>query len=86
MVRGMFVIAGSIAALMAGVKDSRLMHATGLAGSCTAVMQLQDGSVIDACRPGKLFGRPDLSRRNCLGTGLRGSVQFWRCPEGSQAP
>ncbi|MES1246543.1 MAG: hypothetical protein ABUS54_02580 [Actinomycetota bacterium] len=75
-----------IAALMAGIKDTRLMHATGLAGSCTVVEQLQDGSTIDACRAGKLWGRPDLSRRDCRGTGMRGAVQYWRCPEGTQAP
>jgi hypothetical protein len=82
----MFVIAGSIAAMMAGVKDSRLMHATGLAGSCRVVMQLQDGTTIDGCRPGRLMGRPDLSHRNCLGTGKRGNVEYWRCPAGTQAP
>lgn len=86
MIRGMFVIAGSIAALMAGIKDSRLMHETGLAGTCAVVEQLKDGSVIDACRPGRLEGRPDLSHRDCLGTGLRGNVEYWRCPQGTQLP
>ena len=80
------MLRGMIAALMAGVKDGRLMHAAGLAGSCTVVEQLKDGTLIDGCRAGKLEGRPDLSRRNCRETGLRGAIEYWRCPEGTQAP
>jgi len=34
----------------------------------------------EACRPGKLEGRPNLKRKSCEPVGLAGGVEYWRCP------
>ena len=34
----------------------------------------------EACRPGRLEGRPDLKRKSCEPVGLAEGVEYWRCP------
>jgi hypothetical protein len=65
---------------MALVKDGRVLHRAGLTGSCTAVSTAADGTTWQACKPGRLEGRPDLSHDSCTSAGLRGRVEFWHCP------
>jgi hypothetical protein len=62
------------------LKDGRLLHRTGLTGSCAVVQVGADGSQLQACREGKLEGRPDLTRQGCKNAGLAGTYQYWRCP------
>ncbi|HEY1370263.1 MAG TPA: hypothetical protein VGF23_24255 [Gaiellaceae bacterium] len=65
---------------MALVKDGRVLHRVGLTGSCRSVAAAADGTTWQACRPGRLEGRPDLTRDSCTSAGLRGRVEYWRCP------
>jgi hypothetical protein len=65
---------------MIAVKDGRVLRSTGLTGSCAFVAAIADGSELDACKPGKLEGRPDLSRRGCTGVAVTGGLQYWHCP------
>ena len=70
-----------VAAAMLAIKDGRVLERAGLVGRCTTVgAPAADGSTMHACRPGKLEGRPDLSRDACTSTGLAGGVEYWRCP------
>ena len=76
-----FLAAALVVALMIAIKDGRVLRSAGLTGSCTTAGPLgADGTVTKACRPGKLQGRPDLSRQGCTGAGLAGSWEYWRCP------
>jgi hypothetical protein len=75
------VIAGVLVlALMIAVKDGRITRAAGLAGACSVAQTLPDGSQIEACRAGKLAGRPDLRRQGCVAAGISGTYAYWRCP------
>jgi hypothetical protein len=75
------VIAGVLVfALMIAVKDGRLTRETGLAGACSVSQTLADGSQVEACRAGKLAGRPDLTRQGCKAAGIAGTYEYWRCP------
>jgi hypothetical protein len=80
MLRPIIVTACLIFALMVAVKDGRLLHVAGLTGSCAAVARLADGEVVEGCKPGRLEGRPDLTKRNCTTAGTRDNVEYWRCP------
>lgn len=66
--------------LMLAVKDGRVLRATGLTGSCTVAVTAADGAQLDACRPGKLDGRPDLSKQGCTADGISGTYEYWQCP------
>jgi hypothetical protein len=80
MVRGIIVTGACIAALMGGIKDGRMLRVAGLTATCKVYERFQDGSELDACRPGKLEGMPDLSHRGCLTDGRYGTYEYWRCP------
>jgi len=80
MVKGVIAIAAVIVGLMVGIRDGRLLHMTGLTGSCTVVETLPDGTQWEACRPGKLDGRPDLSGHSCRSAGVTGTYEYWHCP------
>ena len=73
------VIAALVVASMVAVKDGRLLARAGLVGSCTSVSG-SDGAQWEACKPGKLEGAPDLSRKSCVAAGARGEIRYWRCP------
>jgi hypothetical protein len=75
------VLTGVVAAaLMAGVKDGRILRVSGLTGSCTVVQTIADGTQLEACTAGKLEGLPDLSRNGCTDVGTAVSRVYWRCP------
>ena len=75
------VIAGVLVlALMIALKDGRILRHAGLTGECSVAQTLADGTMLEACRSGKLAGRPDLSRQGCRVAGLSGTYQYWRCP------
>jgi hypothetical protein len=80
-----FVVAACIFALMLVIKDGRVLRTSGLTGSCSAVvgsaaLDAAGNGVVEACKPGKLEGRPDLSKRNCTAVGVVGKLEYWRCP------
>jgi hypothetical protein len=69
-----------IVAAMVAIKDGRALRETGLLSSCTLVAT-PNGLVgfWEACRPGKLEGRPDLKRQSCLSVGVVENIEYWRC-------
>ena len=77
----MFVVAALVVAVMVAIKDGRALRETGLVGSCTAVAAppRQDG-FWEACRAGKLDGRPNLTQSSCKAAGVSAGVEYWRCP------
>jgi hypothetical protein len=75
------VIAGLVVFLaMVAIKNGRVLHATGLTGSCSVVQTGADGSTLDACSSGKLEGFPSLSGHGCTNAGNAGTYEYWRCP------
>jgi hypothetical protein len=81
MLKQIVVAAACIAALMAAVKDGRVLRTAGMTASCTVVTLNSDGSQLAACRAGRLEGAPDLSRRGCTSAGTAGGTAYWRCPQ-----
>ena len=73
-------VAVCIAAAMAAAKDGRVIRSAGLTAACTVVQERADGTQVDACHPGRLEGRPDLSNRGCIDAGIAGTVEYWHCP------
>jgi hypothetical protein len=79
--KGVIVFAVLAVALMAAVKDGRVLHKLGLTGGCALVSTPtgQTGAW-ERCVPGKLQGAPDLTRQGCLSAGTYGKAEFWKCP------
>ena len=70
-----------IVAVMVTIKDGRALRETGLVASCSAVAPpAGQNGYWEACRPGKLEGRPDLKRQSCKSIGVSANVEYWRCP------
>jgi hypothetical protein len=68
-------------ALLVTMKDGRALRDTGLLASCTAVAPpAGQHGYWEACRPGKLEGRPDLKRNSCESVGTSAGIEYWRCP------
>jgi hypothetical protein len=75
------VAAAAIVVAMFLVKDRSILEHTGLLSSCTAVAAPPgDFNFWEACKPGKLEGRPNLVRRSCESMRVVGRVEYWRCP------
>jgi hypothetical protein len=74
------VVGLAIFALMGAIKDGRLPRVSGLIGSCSVVQTWPDGSQLEACEPGRLEGKPDLSSHGCTSSGTVASREYWRCP------
>jgi hypothetical protein len=75
------VAAALIVAAMAIIKDGRALEETGLVSSCQAVAApIGQSGYWEACRPGRIEGRPDLTRRSCVSQGVNAQVEYWRCP------
>jgi hypothetical protein len=79
-VKGIVVVAALIVALMVVIKDGRVLQSAGLTGGCSHVSAASDGAEYEACKPGKLEGLPDLTKRGCKPAGTVGRVQYWSCP------
>jgi hypothetical protein len=76
-----FIAAALVVAALVAVKDGRVLTRAGLVGSCSAVAApAGQAGVWEACRAGKLEGRPDLSRHSCVSAGVRRGLEYWRCP------
>ena len=83
MLKQIVAVGVCIFALMLVVKDGRVLRMAGLTGSCSIVQTYADSSLLVACHPGKLDGRPDLSRRACSSGQLTASgAQYWHCTAG----
>jgi hypothetical protein len=80
MVLRIIAVTAAIFAVMVAIKDGRVLRDTGLTGSCVVVQTAADGTQLESCRPGKLEGRPDLSRDGCTGAGVSGPYEYWHCP------
>jgi hypothetical protein len=77
----MFVIAALIVGGMIAIKDGRPLKKTGLVATCAAVAAPPGQTGYwEACKPGKLEGRPNLTRRSCNSAGVVANVEYWRCP------
>jgi hypothetical protein len=71
----------AVAGAMFAVKDGSLLARAGLVGSCSAVAApAGDSGEWQACRAGRLEGRPDLSRTSCTSESVVGEFEYWRCP------
>jgi hypothetical protein len=67
-------------ALMVTLKDGRALRDTGLIASCTTVTAPYGASENwQACRSGRLEGRPNLKRQSCESAGVVADVEYWRC-------
>jgi len=75
-----FIVAAVVFGVMFAVKDGRIVRDVGLSASCSVVQGTADGARIEACRPGKLEGLPDLSRVGCTSAGIAGKLAYWSCP------
>jgi hypothetical protein len=76
-----FLVTAAVAAAMLAVKDGRLLARAGLVGSCSAVAAPAGHSgAWQACKPGRLEGRPDLSSKSCSSEGVVGKLEYWSCP------
>lgn len=82
MLKPIIIVGVCIFALMLVIKDGRVLRASGLTGSCTVVETYADSTELAACKPGKLEGRPDLSRRGCTTIEVVGKVEYWHCATG----
>ena len=74
-----------VGALLAGgmvaVKDGRILRDAGLTGSCKSVAAPAGQHTFwQACKKGKLDGRPDLSRQACKAVAIKNGLEWWRCP------
>ena len=79
----MFLAATLVVAVMLAVKDGRLLRDAGLTGSCSSVAAPGATHTFwQACKKGRLDGRPDLSRQSCKAVAIKGGVEWWRCPAG----
>jgi hypothetical protein len=71
-----------VAGLLVGVSRGGVFERVGLVGSCREVSAPhQADGVWQACRPGKLEGRPDLRRDSCESAGVYDGLEYWQCPE-----
>jgi hypothetical protein len=78
----MAVLTALLAGFMAVVADGRLIERAGLVGRCTAAASAPEDERghWQACRPGLLEGRPDLSKKACVSRVVRDDVEYWLCP------
>lgn len=84
--RGVFVAAILIFALMVAVKDGRLMRKAGLTGGCAVIVtESEETGTWQACTPGKLQGAPDLTRQSCSSMKKVGKTEYWHCPAGIES-
>jgi hypothetical protein len=75
------VAAAVILAAMILAKDRSILERAGLLSSCTAIAApAGDFNFWEACKPGKLEGRPNLVRRSCQSMRVVSRVEYWRCP------
>ena len=73
--------AAAVALTMGAVSGGDVLERTSLVGGCSAIATPSgQAGAWQACRPGRLDGPPDLSRKSCNRRGLVAEVELWRCP------
>jgi hypothetical protein len=73
--------AGVLVFALAAVRHGDVLERTNLVGGCSAIATPSgEAGAWQACRPGRLEGPPDLSRKSCNRRGLVAEVELWRCP------
>lgn len=70
-------------AVMVALKDGRILRTAGLTATCSKVASVPEADV-EACKPGKLEGKPDLTKRGCRFVSSVKEVEYWRCPSETQ--
>lgn len=80
MLKSIVIAGGCVFALMAGVKDERILRRMGIAADCVVVQRYVDGTSLRACRAGTLERPPDLGPRGCVEAGETHRYEYWRCP------
>ena len=74
------LVTAVLTAGLALVKDRSLLDRTGLVGTCSVVESKSTGTEVwQACRPGRLQGRPNLVRKSCVSKAVVRDVEYWRC-------
>ena len=81
--KGIVLIAVCVLAAMVVLKDGRVLRNAGLTATCSKVASTPSADV-EACRPGKLEGRPDLTKRGCKFAASVKQVAYWNCPSDTQ--
>ncbi len=77
-----FLIAALAAAAMYAIAHGDVLAKAQLVGRCTAVTApVGDQAAWQSCRPGRLEGRPDLTKKSCTPAGFVGEAEMWRCPD-----
>jgi hypothetical protein len=77
----LFAVTAAAVAVMAAVRDERVVVEAGLKGVCVPVAAPGGASgAWYSCSDGRLVGRPDMSRHACTSEGIRGGNEIWRCP------
>ena len=77
----LILYAAVVVAAMIAIKDGRVLESAGVVGRCSAVAApAGDAADWQACRAGKLEGRPNLVRKSCTSAGVKDGVEYWRCP------
>lgn len=70
----------AVAGAMFAVKDGSLLARAGLVGSCSAVAAPAGHSgAWQACKAGRLEGRPNLSSKSFSRQGVVGKLEYWSC-------
>ena len=73
--------AGVLVLVLAAVRHCDVLERPNLVGGCSAIATPSgEAGAWQACRPGRLEGPPDLSRKSCNRRGLVAEVELWRCP------
>ena len=73
--------AAALAFAFVAVSSGDVLERTNLVGGCSSIATPSgEAGAWQACRPGKLDGPPDLSRKSCNRRGLVAEVELWRCP------
>jgi hypothetical protein len=75
------LIVGALAiALMAAIRDGRVLRDAGLLSSCgPVVVNGQQDATLQSCSKGRLDGFPDLTNKSCTLVSARPDRQYWRC-------
>jgi hypothetical protein len=81
MIMRIVLVGAVILGAMIAVKDGRFLRNAGLIGSCTPIPSVAGEHVYwQACKKGKLDGRPDLSAHGCKAVAIRDGIEWWNCP------
>jgi hypothetical protein len=75
------LIVGALAvALMAAIRDGRILRDAGLLSECHAAsFNGKTEPLVQNCSKGRLDGFPDLTNKACKLVSVQGQHEYWRC-------